>query len=103
MSSKRREKPIRSYRVRKTISEAVLRGTLISAAEFKRNCLSLIDEVRDKGVAFIITEQTRPVAHLVPVVDETGEEFIGRGAGMIVVSGDIVAPTSPDWDEGADI
>lgn len=29
--------------------------------------------------------------------------FIGRGAGIIVVTGDIVAPTAPDWDEGTDI
>jgi prevent-host-death family protein len=110
MSSKRNKKPmsvreeaIRSYRVRETLSEAVLRGTVISAAEFKTNCLSLMDEVRDKGVAFIITKHNQPVARLVPVVDEAGNKFIGRGAGMIVVSGDIVAPTSPDWEEGADI
>jgi hypothetical protein len=29
--------------------------------------------------------------------------FIGRGAGVIVVTGDIVAPTASDWDEGTDI
>ena len=98
-----REEPARSYRVRETLSQAVLRGTVISAADFKTNCLSLMDEVRDKGTEFVITKHNQPVARLVPVLDETGHKFIGRGGGMIAVSGDIVAPTSPDWEEGADL
>jgi prevent-host-death family protein len=98
-----REEVIRSYRVRETLSEAVLRGTVVSAADFKTNCLSLMDEVRDKGAEYIITKHNQPVARLVPVVEESGKKFIGRGAGVIMVSGDIVAPTSPDWEEGADI
>ncbi len=98
-----REEAIRSYRVRETLSEAVLRGTVISAAEFKASCLSLMDEVRDKGAEFIITKHNQPVARLVPVVDEAGKKFIGRGEGILAVKGDIVAPTSPDWEEGADI
>jgi antitoxin (DNA-binding transcriptional repressor) of toxin-antitoxin stability system len=86
MSSKRRKKPmsvreeaIRSHRVRETL------------------------EMRDRGAAFIITKHDQPVARFVPVVGEAGQKFIGRSAGMIVVRGDIVAPTSPDWEEGADI
>lgn len=98
-----REEAAHSYRVRETLSKAVLRGTVISAADFKTNCLSLMDEVRDKGAEFVITKHNQPVARLVPVLDEMGHKFIGRGAGMIAVSGDIVAPTAPDWEEGADI
>lgn len=98
-----REKAVRSYRVRETLSAAVLRGTVVSAAEFKTNCLSLMDEVREKGAEFVITKHNQPVARLVPVVEDSGKKFIGRGAGVIAVSGNIVAPTSPDWEEGADI
>ncbi len=98
-----REEAIRSYRVREAVSNAVLRGTVVSAADFKTNCLSIMDEVRDKGAEYIITKHNQPVARLVPVLQEAGNKFIGRGADMITVSGDIVAPTSPNWEEGADI
>jgi prevent-host-death family protein len=98
-----REEAVHSYRVRETLSDAVLRGTVVSAADFKANCLSLMDEVRDKGAEFVITKHNQPVARLVPVVEESGKKFVGRGAGVIMVSGDIVAPTSPDWEEGADV
>ncbi len=110
MARKRRSKPtmireeaIRSYRVRETLSDAVLRGSVISAADFKTNCLSLMDEVRDNGAEFIITKHNQPVARLVPVIEEAGKKFIGRGEGMMAVKGDIVAPISQNWDEGADI
>lgn len=110
MSKQRRSKPqtvredtVHAYRVRETLSTAVLRGNVVSAAEFKANCLFLMDEVRDKGVEFVITKHNQPVARLVPVLDEKGKKFIGRGGGMIAEKGDIVAPTAPDWEEGADL
>jgi prevent-host-death family protein len=98
-----REETIRSYRVRETLSHAITQGSVIPAAEFKANCLALMDEVRDKGTEFVITKHNQPVARLVPVIDQAGSKFIGRTAGVISVTGDIVAPTSPDWEEGADI
>ena len=98
-----REDPVHAYRVRETLSAAVLRGNVVYAADFKANCLFLMDEVRDKGTEFVITKHNQPVARLVPMVDDAGNKFIGRGVGVIAVSGDIVAPTAPDWEEGADI
>lgn len=98
-----REDPVHAYRVRETLSAAVLRGNIVSAADFKANCLALMDEVRNTGAEFVITKHNHPVARLVPVLDDAGSRFIGRGAGMIAVTGDIVAPTAPDWEEGADI
>ena len=98
-----REDPVRAYRVRETLSSAVLHQTVVSAADFKAQCLFLMDEVRDKGVEFVITKHNQPVARLVPILDEAESKFIGRGAGMIAVTGDIVSPTAPDWEEGADI
>jgi len=85
------------------LSIATLRGTVIQAADFKANCLALMDEVREKGTEFVITKHNKPVARLVPVLEATEQRFIGRGAGFFTVTGDIVSPTAPDWDEGADI
>lgn len=98
-----REETIRSYRVRETLSHAISRGTVVPAAEFKANCLALMDQVRDKGTEFVITKHNEPVARLVPVVEASGRKFIGRTPGVITVTGDIVGPISPDWEEGADV
>ena len=98
-----REDPVHAYRVRETLGAAVLRQTVVSAADFKAQCLFLMDEVRDKGVEFVITKHNRPVARLVPILDEVESKFIGRGAGVIAVTGDIVSPIAPDWEDGADL
>ena len=98
-----REDTIDSYRVRGKLSAAVLAGNVVSAADFKANCLSLMDEVRDKGTEFIITKHNLPVARLVPLLETVESKFIGRGAEVLSVKGDIVAPIAPDWEEGADI
>ena len=97
------EDPVHAYRVRETLGNAILGKSVVSAADFKAQCLYLMDEVRDKGVEFVITKHNQPVARLVPVLDQAESKFIGRAAGMIEVGGDIVAPTAPDWEEGADI
>ena len=110
MGGKRRTKPktvredtIDAYRVRGKLSAAVLAGNVVSAADFKTNCLSLMDEVREKGTEFIITKHNQPVARLAPVLEAVEAKFIGRGSGVLSVKGDIVAPIAPDWEEGADI
>jgi prevent-host-death family protein len=110
MSAKRKSKPkvvredtLAPYKVRETLSAAVLTGNVVSAADFKANCLSLMDEVREKGIEFVITKHNQPVARLVPLLEKAGSGFIGRGAGVIVEKGNIVAPTAPDWEEGADL
>lgn len=98
-----RGRAVNAYRIRKTLSAATLRGTVVAAAEFKANCLALMNEVLENGAEFVITKHNKPVARLVPVLDPAGTPFVGRGAGIIAVTGDIVSPTAPDWDEGADI
>ena len=98
-----REDPVRAYRVRETLSSAVLRQTVVSAADFKAQCLFLMDEVRDKGVEYVITKHNQPVARLVPILDEAETKFIGRSAGVITVVGDVLSPVAPDWEEGADL
>ncbi len=63
----------------------------IAAAEFKANCLRLMDEVAQQRQPIIITKRGKPVAKLVPV-DEGGIDLFGRMAGSIKICGDINSP-----------
>jgi prevent-host-death family protein len=70
----------------------------IPAGTFKTNCLTIMDEVKAKREAVVITKHGKPVAKLVPVdagVDEIFGFFSGRG----FITGDVVSPAlSPeDW------
>ena len=63
----------------------------VAAAEFKANCLRLMDEVARQRRPIIIPKRGKPVAKLVPVGTETIDLF-GRMAGSIKICGDIVNP-----------
>ena len=63
----------------------------ISAAEFKTNCLRLMDDVAKRRVPIVITKRGKPVAKLVPV-DEGPIDLFGYMAGTIKICGDIVSP-----------
>ena len=64
----------------------------VAAAEFKANCLRLMDEVARQHRPIIITKRGKPVAKLVPV-DEPGPiDLFGRMAGSIKICGDIINP-----------
>ena len=61
----------------------------VAAADFKANCLRLMDEVAQQRRPIIITKRGKPVAKLVPVETETIGLF-GRMAGSIKICGDII-------------
>jgi len=61
----------------------------ITATEFKAKCLSLIDEVQEKGSELIISKHGRPVARLVPAGAEKPWLAL-RGKGRF--TGDPFAP-----------
>ena len=63
----------------------------VAAAEFKANCLRLMDEVAQQRRPIIITKRGKPVAKLVPVVPEAIDLF-GRMAGSTKICGDILNP-----------
>lgn len=70
------------------------------AGLFKTNCLAVMDEVKAKREAVVITKRGQPVAMLVPVraaVDDIFGFFSNRGR----ITGDVVSPAlSPDeWGE----
>ena len=63
----------------------------VAAAEFKANCLRLMDEVAQQRRPIIITKRGKPVARLVPIETEAIDLF-GRMAGSIKICGDIINP-----------
>jgi prevent-host-death family protein len=67
----------------------------ITATEFKAKCLSLIDEVQEKGSELIISKHGRPVARLVPT--GTDKPWLAlRGKGRF--TGDALAPVIDEKD-----
>jgi prevent-host-death family protein len=70
----------------------------IPAGGFKANCLAIMDDVKGRGEAVVITKHGRPVAKLVPVGSDAAEIF-GFFAGRGSITGDVVSPAlSPeDW------
>jgi prevent-host-death family protein len=72
----------------------------VSAANFKTNCLRLMDEVARRRVPLVITKRGKPVAKLVPLNDGPIDIF-GRMAGTIKICGDIIEPTGEVWEADA--
>ena len=64
----------------------------VAAAEFKANCLRLMDEVAQQRRPIIITKRGKPVAKLVPVEEQGPIDLFGRMAGTIKICGDIINP-----------
>jgi prevent-host-death family protein len=57
----------------------------VTAAEFARTCLALMDEVERTGASIVITKRGKPVARLVPAAEQRPQAFgCLRGAIMIV-------------------
>ena len=63
----------------------------VAAAEFKANCLRLMDEVAQQRRPIIITKRGKPVAKLVPL-EKVAIDLFGRMAGSIKICGDIINP-----------
>ena len=74
----------------------------ISATEFKKHFLSLVNDVKEKHTSFIITKRKLPVAKIVPLLDEKSENqksFFGSMKGTVKINDDIVSYSSEaDWE-----
>jgi prevent-host-death family protein len=66
----------------------------VPAAQFKAQCLSLLDRVGPEGI--VITKHGRPVAKLVPISTESAA-LIGSLRGKLTIKGDILS-TGVKWD-----
>ncbi len=69
----------------------------INAAEFKARCLKLIDEVAATHEPLVITKRGKPVARVVPIVNEVPASMFGYMKGTVTILGDIVAPLDEVW------
>ncbi len=69
----------------------------IAATEFKAHALGLIDRVAQTREEIVVTKHGRPMARLVPVEDDTPQEFFGCLAGTVVRETDIVSPVGEQW------
>jgi len=63
----------------------------VAAADFKANCLRLLDEVAQRRRPIIVTKRGKPVAKLVPVESAPIDPF-GCMAGTAKICGDIIGP-----------
>lgn len=66
----------------------------VPAAQFKEQCLSLLDHVGPEGI--VITKHGKPVAKLVPIHTDTAK-VIGSFKGKIKIKGKILS-TGAKWD-----
>ncbi|MDZ7772579.1 MAG: type II toxin-antitoxin system Phd/YefM family antitoxin [Balneolaceae bacterium] len=69
---------------------------IISISEFKKHCLSLIDTIRGTNEHITITKYGKPVAEVVPLVQD--EEENNDLKGSILFEKDIVASMDDDWE-----
>src|ERR1700753_1332815 len=69
----------------------------MAAAQFKAQCLAVMDQVSQSGRPVVITKHGRPVVKLVPA-NEGEDEIFGALAGIARIKGDIenTVPAS-DW------
>jgi prevent-host-death family protein len=73
----------------------------VGAAEFKANCLRLMDEVQAGGEPITVTKRGKPVAMMVPPEEKsvTGSLFgCMKGAILYADDDDGIGPVNPDWE-----
>jgi prevent-host-death family protein len=73
----------------------------IPAAQFKANCLELMDYVQDKNAELIITKHGKPVAKLVPC-SSVPVDLCGYLKGSVTELSDLIEPTGEPWEADAD-
>jgi antitoxin (DNA-binding transcriptional repressor) of toxin-antitoxin stability system len=67
----------------------------LSASEFRRQCLALLEHLPPEGI--VITRRGRPVARITPLRNSNNADLIGTLAGKFEVRGDILS-TGVEWD-----
>jgi len=76
-----------------------MKGRTVSATEFKAKCLSILDEIEERGGPITITRRGRPVAVLGPAKKKAWKSPANMFAGRAEIVGDIVnLDTSDLWE-----
>src|SRR5438552_2035526 len=68
----------------------------IPAAQFKAECLKLMDQVEKTREPIIITKHGRPVAQLSPV-PASPRSLFGYMKNTVSTNGDVLAPLDVEW------
>ena len=85
----------RSYYSGHIDKEAVMQK--MAAAQFKAQCLAVMDQVSQSGRASVITKHGKPVVKVVPA-NEGEDEIFGALAGIARIAGDIENTVpAKDW------
>ena len=74
---------------------------LIGSAEFKANCLKIIDQINKDKQSVTITKRGNPVARLLPVDDRKSKgSIVGAMKGSVLRYDDPFAPVAEtsDWN-----
>jgi prevent-host-death family protein len=71
----------------------VMKSRIVAAGRFKAQCLALLDEVADTGIALVVTKRGKPVARVVPMQPDATPDL----RGSVVREGDLVSPIASDW------
>jgi prevent-host-death family protein len=75
-------------------SSILVQEKTIGAAQFKQQCLALLDSVGPDGI--VITKHGKPVARLVPI-EAASRELLGALRGKLRIKGETLS-TLVAWD-----
>ena len=79
-----------------------MKPAIMPAGEFKAKCLAVMDEVQAKRTTVIITKNGKPVAKLIPIVDEEqADPIFGFLRGKAKMIGDVTTPIYSDAENEA--
>jgi prevent-host-death family protein len=72
----------------------------MAAGSFKTHCLAVMDEVKAKREAIVITKRGKPVVKLVPA-DAEKDDIYGFLKGKGKITGDVVSPaiSKEEWGD----
>jgi len=82
-------------------SDPALRD-MLSAADFKARCLTLMDRVRETGVEYVITKHGQPVAKLVPYTAAQQTPVFGALKGTVLKYERPFDALDEEWDINRD-
>jgi prevent-host-death family protein len=68
----------------------------IPAAQFKAECLKIMDEVARTGRPVVVTKHGKPIVQLVPA-PKPQKSYFGHMKGTVTIKGDILAPLDEMW------
>ena len=70
----------------------------VSVTDFKAKCPGFFEQVKNRGMEFIVTKQGEPVAKVVPIVKKF-KSLRNSLKGIAKIKGDIINfDTSDDWE-----